>query len=579
MRGRRNRFAEDPFADNYAERINHLEIPEKWTIITSIDYILRASIRCQLKDEFWKACREPLDVLNKELGLTDMQIVVLAIMLEEGGSMSWKDIADTMDITRITLMTYSEEVEDLVKKGWLMRYAARGLAGNYQGFKVVEGVLTALRRNQRFQPPKLDNLKIQEFMDILDSHLDKSLKDSDIRFEDDIEWMKNLVEKNPRLGVCKAINKIENDYEKAFFILCLADYAQYADDMEEGVRFEDIDNLFPPEHVVGHLRKNLRNGKGVVFNNSWIEHKCEDGIANQDCYCLTVKVKERMLQGYVPSRSRCRKKKTTDSMLFSHTLIKEKQMFYNKAEEIDIRRLSSLLMEEKYDGVLKRLEERGMKKGFATLFYGSPGTGKTESVLQIARQTGRDVMRIEIAGLKDKWVGQSEKNIKGVFFRYKELCKNCETTPILFFNEADAIFGTRMEKAESSVDKMNNSIQNIILQEMEDFEGIMIATTNLTGSFDPAFERRFLFKVEFKKPELEVKAKIWRSMLGEYLNEDEVRVLASRFDLSGGSIENIARKHAIDYILEGELPDFHKIEDYCRSELYDSKNRIKVGFN
>ena len=579
MRKRRNDFFDSTFESSFAERIEELERPNEWTIINSMNFVLRASQGCMLREEFWKACREPLDFLNRELGLTDMQLVVLAIMLEEGTSMSWKDIAESLDITRLSLMTYTEEIEEMVKKGWLMRYAARNIGGKYQGFKVVNGVLTALRHNQCFQPPKLDNLKLQEFMDILDSHLACSMKDNDIRFEDDMEWMKNLVEKNPKLSICKAIDKIKNDYEKAFFMLCLADYAQYADDPNEGIKFEDIDYILPPEHETGNLRKNLRNGKGIIFKNSWIEHKCEDGIANQNCYCLTGKVKEGMLQGYVPSRSRCREKKTTDRMLHSYTQIIEKPMFYNEAEGINIHRLSSLLSEEKYQGVIERLAERGMRKGFATIFYGSPGTGKTESVLQIARQTGRDIMRVEIAGLRDKYVGESEKNIKGVFQRYKELYKNCEKAPILFFNEADAIFGTRMEKPEHSVDKMNNSMQNIILQEMEEFEGILIATTNLTGCLDPAFERRFLFKVEFKKPEKEVKAKIWKSMLGDYLNDQEVNELASKFDLTGGSIENIARKHAIDYILEGETPDFHKIEDYCRTELYDIKKRVKVGFN
>ena len=255
-----------------------------------------------------------------------------------------------------------------------MRYAARGIGGKFQGFKVVYGVLTALRHNQCFQPPKLDNLKIQEFMDILDSHLDKSMRDNDIDFEDDIEWMKNLVEKNPSLGICKTINKIDNDYEKAFFMLCLADYAQYADDSEEGVRFEDIDGILPPEHETGHLRKNLRNAKGILFKNSLIEHKCEYGIANQDRYCLTLKVKDKLLQGYVPSRSRFKEKKTTDSMLHSYKQIKEKKMFYNEAEDTNINRLSSLLTEDRYQGVVKRLEERGMRKGFASIFYGSPGT-------------------------------------------------------------------------------------------------------------------------------------------------------------------------------------------------------------
>ena len=253
-------------------------------------------------------------------------------------------------------------------------------------------------------------------------------------------------------------------------------------------------------------------------------------------------------------------------------------MFYNSTEDSSIIQLSSLLCEEKYKDVVKRLEEKRMRRGFSAIFYGGPGTGKTESVLQIARQTGRDIMRVEIAGLRDKWVGQSEKNIKSVFYRYKELCKNCEKAPILFFNEADAIFGTRMEKAEQSVDKMNNSIQNIILQEMEEFEGILIATTNLTGSLDPAFERRFLYKIEFHQPSKEVKEKIWKSMLGDILSDSEFSKLADKYDFSGGQIENIVRRQTIDYILSGDEADYERLCKYCDEEKLNKATHKTVGF-
>ena len=190
-------------------------------------------------------------------------------------------------------------------------------------------------------------------------------------------------------------------------------------------------------------------------------------------------------------------------------------MFYNPFEEDQIAQLTSLLSPENLSGIQHRLEEEGMRKGVACLFYGAPGTGKTETVLQIARRTGRNIMQIDIAGLRDKYVGESEKNIKSIFTRYKRLCKNSDILPILFFNEADGILTKRTSLTSSnpSIEKMENAIQNIILQEMENLEGILIATTNLTCNLDTAFERRFLFKIEFKKPETEVKAKIWKSML------------------------------------------------------------------
>lgn len=561
------------------EIMEGIERPKEWNIINSINYILRVSEDSELKPELWQICREPLDYLNKQLGLTDIQIVFLSILLEEGEAMSWKAIGQYLNCTRLSLMAYTEEIERLVKKGWIMKHAARGFGGRSQGFKAVYGVMTELRHNRCFQPPKLDNMSLQDFMDTLESHLEKSWNNPDLQFEDDLEWLLDFVEKNPGLEICKALEEIENSYEKVIFLLCLADYAQY-DDPDVGVKFNDIDNVMPMEPETGRIRHKLRNGEGPLFRNRLIEHKCEDGIANQNCYCLTLQVRKEMLRGYVPSRSKCRGKKTTDSMLYSYTQIKEKPMFYNSSEETSISRLNDLLKEENYEGVVRRLEERGMRKGFTVILYGGPGTGKTESVLQLARRTGRDIMLVEIAGLRDKWVGQSEKNIKSVFYRYKELCKNCEKAPILFFNEADAIFGSRMEKAQHAVDKMNNSIQNIILQEMEDFEGILIATTNLTGSLDSAFERRFLFKIEFHQPSKDVKAKIWKSMLGdEALAEEDLERIAERYDFSGGQIENIVRKQTIDYILSGEELGYDRLCRYCDEERLNASSHKTVGFN
>lgn len=125
-------------------------------------------------------------------------------------------------------------------------------------------------------------------------------------------------------------------------------------------------------------------------------------------------------------------------------------------------------------------------------FYGTPGTGKTETVLQIARKTGRDLIQVNVSEVKSMWVGESEKNIKGIFDDYKQKVKQSVKAPILLFNEADAIIGKRQVGAERAVEKMENSIQNIILQEIEQLDGILIATTNLAENMDKAFERRFL---------------------------------------------------------------------------------------
>lgn len=219
-----------------------------------------------------------------------------------------------------------------------------------------------------------------------------------------------------------------------------------------------------------------------------------------------------------------------------------------------------------------------MRSGFCSLFYGLPGTGKTETVYQIARATGRDILRVDVDKIKSCWVGESEQNMKKLFDRYHNICKNSPLAPILLFNEADAILGSRMEGATRAVDKMENSIQNIILQEMEALEGIMIATTNLTANLDKAFERRFLYKIQFNRPTVEARAQIWQAML-PLLTKDDAHTLASRFDLSGSEIENITRKCTVNSILSGqETIDFTSIIEICHNERISTSTRVKIGF-
>jgi SpoVK/Ycf46/Vps4 family AAA+-type ATPase len=224
------------------------------------------------------------------------------------------------------------------------------------------------------------------------------------------------------------------------------------------------------------------------------------------------------------------------------------------------------------------MKESGFRCGFTCLFYGAPGTGKTETVLQLARQTGRDIVQVNLSQLKSCWVGESEKNIKRLFDNYRNRVKKSKVTPILLFNEADAIINQRMEGAQTAANKMENSIQNIILQEMENLDGILIATTNLAGNMDKAFERRFLYKIKFEKPTLEARMSIWHEMIPA-LDENVTRTLATKYDFSGGQIENIARHYTIGNILHGKSDnDFNIITSYCDNERLDTKECRKIGF-
>ena len=219
-----------------------------------------------------------------------------------------------------------------------------------------------------------------------------------------------------------------------------------------------------------------------------------------------------------------------------------------------------------------------MRTGVAVLLYGPPGTGKTESVYQLARRTGRDIHMISISETKSMWFGESEKLIKKVFDEYRALVKKNGIAPILLFNEADGIFSSRKKIGSSPVAQTENAIQNIILQEMEDLEGILIATTNLTQNLDQAFERRFLYKICFEKPGPEARISIWQDKI-KNLCADDACQLSQAFDLSGGQIENIARKYLLQQLLTGTFPALSEIEAFCQEEQINRTGIQKIGFN
>lgn len=225
-----------------------------------------------------------------------------------------------------------------------------------------------------------------------------------------------------------------------------------------------------------------------------------------------------------------------------------------------------------------RLKEKNLPFGITSVFFGAPGTGKTESVYQIAKETGRAIYKVDISNTKSMWFGESEKKIKQIFSTYNSYIETLEQCPILLFNEADAIISKRKESTSSAVSQTENAIQNIILEELENFKGIFFATTNLFGNMDSAFERRFLFKVEFSLPNEENRFKIWESKLG-FLKKEELIQLASISDFSGGQIDNIVRKCELEYIVSGAFPDFEKIKNFCSEERNGKTEKIKIGFN
>ena len=183
---------------------------------------------------------------------------------------------------------------------------------------------------------------------------------------------------------------------------------------------------------------------------------------------------------------------------------------------------------------------RILKAGYRSLFYGPPGTGKTLAATLLGKKNNMDVYRIDLSMIVSKYIGETEKNLAKVF----DLAENRNW--ILFFDEADALFGKRTS-TNTSNDRQANQEVAYLLQRIEDFPGMVILATNLRSNIDEAFSRRFQSVIYFPMPTEELRAEIWRKMLKgwpEDVDEDLI-TMAAKTELSGGSIANVVRRCAL----------------------------------
>ncbi|MCP4983815.1 MAG: ATP-binding protein [Gammaproteobacteria bacterium] len=185
--------------------------------------------------------------------------------------------------------------------------------------------------------------------------------------------------------------------------------------------------------------------------------------------------------------------------------------------------------------------EKTIKPGYRSLFYGPPGTGKTLTATLIGDELGVDVYRIDLSMVVSKYIGETEKNLANVFDQAQH--KNW----ILFFDEADALFGKRTQTISSN-DRYANQEVSYLLQRVEDYPGIVILATNLKDNIDEAFARRFQSMVYFPLPDVALRRKLWQNTLNgraDLADGVDLKQLASEYELSGGAITNVVRYGAI----------------------------------
>ncbi|MBQ2589059.1 MAG: ATP-binding protein [Prevotella sp.] len=540
---------------------------QEMTLLQAIERVVKLAENSQMSQEFMKNVKMEIQLLANSYGITERQAVLFCICIEKGPRrVDYDDIAQYLDLNKIRVMSYASDIDALVRRR-LLRFRDVKVEDD---FDVPAIVIRSLKHNEVYQLPQRKGLDCAMLFELLNLWFD-DLNDDAISSRELCEELQSLFEENPQVGFVQHLKEycLSSNDQMMVTLFC----HRLVNKEDDDIRFGDIVDLYDNKSDFYRARTELRNGEHELQIKKIVEHLCVDGLADVTRYKLTDNAKRMLLGEMNVNEGEEKLANVLDSGKLS-----QKQLFFPIDIQRRVEELSCFLQPDNYRKIQERMKEKGFRNGFACLFYGSPGTGKTETVYQLARKTGRNIMVVDVPQLKSMWVGQSEKNVKALFDRYREQVKRAKLTPILLFNEADAIIGKRKNGAENAVDKMENSLQNIILQEMEQLDGIMIATTNLQQNLDKAFERRFLYKIKFDKPTEEARAHIWHSMIPD-LSEFDIHTLASKYDFSGGQIENIARHYAIDNILHGQKEDvLSMLIRHCDNERLDNNSQRKIGF-
>ena len=539
------------------------------TLLQAIETVADRSRDSKMSADFLKASEAEIKFLAEQYGISERQAVIFAICMDEGPNrVDYRDLARHLDFSNIAVLAFANDIDALVHRRMLRFRDVK----DEDDFDVPTAVIRCLKHNEVYQLPVHKGLDCAGMFEVLEQWFN-DLDDNAISPHELYEEMNKLFDDNPQVAFGQKVKRLhlqETD-ELLLVLFCYYLICKCDDD----IRFGQMEDVFNNSADFNNAKAALRSDSHTLQTAKLIEFRCEDGIVNNTQFKLTEDAKRDLL-------AELKINTTTEEHLadvIEPDKLTPKTIFYTDTVQHQVDELNRFFEPEQYAKIRERMQQRGFRQGFTCLFHGGPGTGKTETVYQLARLTGRSIMTVDVPSIKSKWVGDSEKNIKALFDRYRSLVQRAEKAPILLFNEADAIIGIRKAGAEDAVDKMENTIQNIILQEMETLDGIMIATTNLTENLDSAFERRFLYKIRFDKPDATVRGKIWQQMIPELSNADAT-TLAEHFDFSGGQIENVARKHAINSILYGNDAEMLPIlEDYCRCEQRNNGvTRKRIGF-
>ena len=542
----------------------------RWNIAMAMACVFAALKNSKLKPKKTKKYEEAIGRLKAFYNLTGNQIWILCLVceryVENDDTSSLSDLSGILDVPAMAIMSWRKDLDLLTERHFLMKRKWNA------EFCPIGDFCDSIYNNTEYIPQVKKEIDETDFLSAIAERYE-SRRREDLSASKIQEILYEYERKHRNIELVK---RVKNEVTNPNHRFMLYDIANDLINGDESNLNATICDLYDGNDRF-RVSKQMMEETHLLFEKGFMEFD-KKGNLSEATVTLTTKGKKLLLG----DKAFLFEESISEKNLIKTEAIKSKTLFYSKENQKEIDRLKNALQEEKLQGIQKRLRDDGLPVGVAVLFYGAPGTGKTESVMQIAKETGRSIVHVDISEAKSAWFGESEKRMKKIFTSYKNACelaqKKGELMPILLFNEADALISKRKDSNAGNCAQTENAIQNIILEELESIQGIFIATTNLASNMDTAFERRFLFKIKFENPSTEAKTSIWMNKLS-WLGQKDAAEFAREYDFSGGQIDNIVRKVAMNEVITGERPSLSEIHDMCRNEKIENPNGGKrVGF-
>lgn len=518
--------------------------------------------------------KNDVDGVSQFLELDSNMSILLSVLICEqlmGEIVSVKKMMKHMGFASIDIIKSNESIKMLKKRGWLSVSKRRMHSFKLDEYEVSKHLLDAITYNDK---NKLDK-KEPENLAMALLHMRQFITNAlgDYELDELTDSICIEMERHTNFNFIHVIyeSKLLIDLEKVILIWMASEVMRGREEFD----FNNIIEIFTQDpSYMFWFKSRISSGKSQLVTDGYIEFKRPNFI---DFTAVAIGIKINDLLDELRQDTDHKKKSVRYTTLIEPKDLNEQKLFFNKNAENSFQKVDQLLDDEKYKALMNQFQDKGMKQCLTMLFHGLPGTGKTELIKQMALKHGRNIYQVDLSGIKDMWVGESEKNLKRVFKEYSDSLKYCSKTPILLFNEADALLGIRVN-VRHSTDQMHNSLQNILLQELEDMNGIFIATTNLINNIDGAFDRRLLFKQKFELPDAETRTKLLEFQFPD-MNKELLNSVSHDYDLSGGQIQNIKRKLMADQILFGNnFVTDQLILEYIENEIGFRIGKNKIGY-